>query len=902
MYHAKETHHIQKKDLVTRFESDIENGLSRKQAEERLKTYGHNRLEKQTGKSVVTLFFKQFKSLVMILLSGAAIASFLIGEKIEAYVILIVIVITALIGLVMEYKAGESIKSLQKTIRERSKVLRDGKTMSVPTSDITPGDIVLLEEGDKVPADGRIVGMNTLSTDESVLTGESSIVEKTDKDISGKKPVSEQANMVFMGTSVIIGSAKVLVTATGMETEMGKISGLLNRTKPTGTPLEKRLEQTGRSLILLTLVITLVIAIIGIIAGNPVETMVKTAIALAIAAVPEGLPAAATITLAIGMKRMADNNALLRNLPAVETLGSTTVLCTDKTGTLTENQMTLKQLRTLTRTIAIEGSGYAVEGDFIENEKTIDPASDALVSTMLKVGFLCNESDLHKKGDTYEVSGDPTEGALIAGFHKSGMNGEDIKKAYERLDIMPFDPEKKYMVSHHKTQDNKSFVAVKGAPGVLFELCTHYKDTSVSKLTRKKMNSFKKLNDRMAKDSYRILALAFKEIDHDGDLSLEKAIEDGLVLLGLAGLRDPAKPGIEESIQETSDAGIKTIMLTGDQKETAKGIAKDIGLEVDRQEQDDDQPVEDLSKKELIRHLETNSIFSRVTPKDKLQIVEALQDNGEIVAMTGDGVNDAPALKKADIGVAMGKRGTSVARESADMILLDDRYQTIVDAVRQGRVIFDNIQKFIHYLLSCNLSEIVYIFLALSLGLPVPLVALQILWLNVVTGVFPALAMAWETPEDDVMRRPPIKPHSKIITPYYKKTIGFQGFMLALGPLSVYALALHNGVDLGSARTIGLMTLAVVHLLQVFNVRKKDGSGLDRSVLRNKYLIASLVLTFVLQLFAIYLPPLQDILETVSLEPALWGYVIPGALAPVVLIRLSKPITRGRREKDALDT
>ncbi|MFW5842024.1 MAG: cation-translocating P-type ATPase, partial [Bacillota bacterium] len=832
------------------------------------------------------LFVNQFKSFVMLLLTSAAVASFLIGEVVEGIAVLVVILITAFVGLIMEYRAGKSIEALKQTIKDEVTVLRDGKKQPCLTEDIVKGDIVILDEGDKVPADGRLITNQGLSVDESMLTGESDMVEKTTDTLEEDAKLADQKNMVFMGSHVVKGDATYVVTATALDTEMGHISSLLKDTKDEDTPLEKRLEQTGRFLIVLTLIIAAIVGLVGILTGNSIESMVKTSVALAIAAVPEGLPAAATITLAIGMKRMAKKQALLRNLPAVETLGSATIFCTDKTGTITENEMTVKQLVTLEKTVNIKGTGYTPKGEFKTKDKTIDPTKDKVLKQMLEVGVLCNEATLKQDEDNnYTVIGDPTEGALLVAAKKAGMTKDSLEDKYTYVDSIPFDSERQYMAVLYKTDDNTHLIAIKGSPDVILSLTSHAVKKGETKLTKNLTKKLKKTNTRLAKERYRVLALAYKTIKNPGDKALETLLEDQVVFLGFTAMLDPSRPDIKDSINQAKQAGIRTIMLTGDQYQTAIGIAKKVGLDADEDKLLEQSKKHDLSKDDIKSILSHSSVFARVTPEDKLTIVESLQDDNEIVAMTGDGVNDAPALKKADIGIAMGKRGTSVAKEAADMILLDDRYQTIVEAVKQGRVIFDNIQKFIHYLLSCNLSEIILIFLALLLGFPLPLVALQILWLNVATGVFPALSMSWEVPEKGVMDHPPRTPGSPIITSRYKQLIGFQGFMLALGPLVVYAFLITQNTDVMVARTVAFMTLAMVHLFHIINVRKKTGLGVDTSIFQNPYMLGAIALTFTLQMLAIYASPLQSVLETVALPLNMWQYIIIGALLPILAIQ-----------------
>ena len=887
-------------EIETSTSTDINEGLSSETSKKILKKYGENRLEEKSKISIWEIFLQQFKSIVMLLLTAAAMASFFIGEIVEGIAVLIVILITAILGLIMEYKAGKSIEALKKSVHEEANVIRDGEIFSISTKKLVFGDIVLLEEGDKIPADGRLVDADELEVDESMLTGESDSVEKDTRLIDSEEEIdiANRKNMVFMGSTVLKGSGKFIVTATGNNAEIGKISKMLKETEDEETPLEERLGQTGGYLIILTLIITGIVAVIGYISGKPLEEMIKTSVALAIAAVPEGLPAAATITLAIGMNRMARKKALMRNLPAVETLGSTTVLCTDKTGTLTENEMTLQKIIVDNREINISGTGYNPEGDFSEKKEKIDATQDEAVLLILKTGLLSSDAVLNKKENgKWEIVGDPTEGALIVGAKKAGLDKEDVKEKYPRIDEMPFDSKRKFMTVLTDTPKDSKKIFLKGAPEVVLEMCDNvYEDNNKVKLTDKKKEELQKENERLGKESFRVLGLAYKEELKD-DANLEDEVKKGMVFIGFFGMMDPPRGDVKEAIQLGTKAGIRTIMVTGDQQETAVGIAKSIGINFNEERMLEDNSIKDLSMESLEENLEQNSVYARVAPKDKLNIISALKNKNEIVAMTGDGVNDAPALKKADIGISMGMRGTSVAKEASDMVLLDDRFSTIVEAVKQGRVIFDNIQKFIHYLLSCNLSEIIFIFLSIIIGVPVPLVALQILWLNVVTGVFPALAMAWESPEEGVMKKNPRNPKSPIITDEYKFLIGFQGFIIAIGPLMTYVLSLNNGIEIDAARTIGFMTLAMVHLLQVFNVRRKDGLGYDKTFLKNPYLAGALVLTLGLQLIAVYTSAIQRILNTTSLSFDMWIYVLIGATIPNIILQIIA-IVQKRKNKN----
>jgi len=861
------------------------NGLSQSEAEKRLKEYGPNSLRQKSQISPFKIFADQFKNILVILLLIASGFSFFIGDTVEAIAIGAVIILNALFGFVTEYRAEKSVEELKKMITTDTKVLRDGEVKNIKSKDLVVGDIVIIEEGDRITADGRLIEADNLACDESALTGESEPVSKHIGKIEKEDvPLAETKNMVYMGTAVTRGNGELVVTGTGQKTEMGKISDLLNETVDEETPLEEKLDQLGKSLIVITLIITAIIALVGIISGRDIVDMVKTGIALAIAAVPEGLPAVATITLAIGMRVMARHNALVKSLPAVETLGSTTVICTDKTGTLTENQMTVNEIYLYDRDIEVTGTGYKPEGIFKENDKEIDLKNDDLLNLFLKAGTLSSNASINKKDDLWEVVGDPTEGALVTAAMKANISKKELKKNnLKRTGEIPFSSENKFMVVSYSENENE-FTYLKGAPGVVLKKCDKVilKDNEVTELTADIKEKLSNTNHEMASKGLRVLGVAYKEKNND---KLEDDIEQDLIFLGFAGIMDPPRADVKESILTAQKAGIRTIMITGDQSDTAYAIAKKVGISQDDQKPITGSMLAKLSISELKEKIRTNSVFARVSPKDKLDIIDALNANNEITAMTGDGVNDAPALKKANIGVAMGQRGTAVAKEASDMVLLDDRFGTIVEAVKQGRVIFDNIQKFIHYLFSCNLSEILFLFLGIILQLPTPLLALQILWLNLVTDVFPALVMAWEQPEEGIMDKPPRDPAKAIMTNKFKIKIGLQGLVITFGPLLAYMYALNNFNTLES-RTIGFMTIAFVQLFHVFNVRRENGLGFDRTLLQNKYLWGAIVLTIGLQLLAVYTPFLQNIIHTVALQPKMWYIVLIGSIVPVAALQL----------------
>ena len=878
-------HTLTVEETIKGLGSDPKAGLSSSEAGIRLSKYGRNKIAAKSGISPWRILADQFKDIIIVLLIIAAAVSFSIGDIIEGAAVLGVILITAFFGFITEYRAERSVEELQKMITPVAKVLRDGEVDEIDASLLVPGDIIIIEEGDRINADGRLLEADDLMIDESLLTGESEPVEKHTDNIasSGKVAIADRKNLVYMGTMAAGGNGVAIVTHTGLSTQMGQISTMLSETEEESTPIEKQLAKTGRFLIIITFVITAVVAVVGVILGEPLVEMLKTSIALAVAAVPEGLPAVATITLAVGMRKMAKKNALMKNLPAVETLGATTVICTDKTGTLTENQMTVQEIYLPGRNIKVTGTGYEPSGKFLEDEKETEPLKDTVLSLFLKAGLLSSNAVLSDEEDGgWKVIGDPTEGALITAAGKAGVDDT----GYERIDELPFDSDRKYMAVKVKDKSGNSEIFLKGAPGVVMELCSFIREgDSVLKLDDKRKDELLKINSEMAGRALRILALSYKK-DFDADNIVDDEVTKGMVFLGFAGILDPPRPDIYDSIEQARSAGIRVVMITGDQKDTALAIANKVGIETGDQTVVSGYELDGLSIEELSEVLEKRSVFARVSPENKLNIVRALKSSNHVTAMTGDGVNDAPALKRADIGISMGMRGTSVAKEASDMVLLDDSFSTIITAIRRGRVIFDNIQKFIHYLLSCNLSEIMFIFMSIIIGVPAPLLAIQILWLNLVTDVFPAFALAWEVPEKNTMNRPPREPGKPIITNSYKARIFWQGFIIVLGPLLVYITTINSGYSLEESRTIGFMALALVQLFHVFNVRRKNGIGFDLSLFKTPYLWGAFAITAGLQLFAIYVPFMQKVLKTVPLTGTMWLFVLAGAVAPIIFIQM----------------
>ena len=867
---------------------DKDNGLSKEEAKKRLKKHGKNKLKKSESISPLEVFLDQFKDIIVLLLLAASIIAFLIGDYVEGVAVLAVILINAIFGFITEYNAEKSLEALKEMVSLKAKVRRDGQIKEIDAEKVVPGDILIIGEGDRVSADARLIKADKLQLNESVLTGEAETVSKNSSFIAEEDTaLAERENMVYMGTSVTRGNGEALVTATGSETEMGQISNLLDKTESDKTPLEERLDTMGKALVKLTLVIAVIVTGIGILVGKPVIEMLKTGIALAIAAVPEGLPIVATITLAVGMKKMVENNALVRRLPAVETLGSTTIICSDKTGTITENQMTLKNIYLGKNDIEVSGTGYKPEGSFsLKNDEEMSAQTKEDLSLFLKASALCSNATLTKDSDQWKIIGDPTEGALVTAAQKFGFDKEENDN-YERIEEIPFSSEQKYMAVSYQYQSQENYVFVKGAPSVVLEMCDfELINGEKKKLSSDRLEELKNKNIEMAKNGLRLLAVAY---DSNGRAESEDAIENrintGLTFLGLAGIMDPPRKEVVTSIKEAQSAGIITKMITGDQSDTALSIGEIVGRQKANKDAISGQEIDKMNEEELSESIESNSVFSRVSPENKLQIIESLNQKNEITAMTGDGVNDAPALKKADIGVAMGQRGTSVAKSASDMVLLDDSFSTIVEAIKEGRAIFDNIQKFIYYLFSSNLSEIIFIFLGIVLQVPMPLLALQILWLNLVVDVFPALSLGWETEEEDIMKRPPRDPDKSILTNKFKKKILFHSTIIALGPLVTFLIVLNNGHSIELSRTVSFAVLSFTQLFHVFNARRKNGFGFDKTVFKNYYLWPAIALSIFFQLIAVYNPFLQNILSTEAIPLNMWPGISLGFIIPIVIIQ-----------------
>jgi P-type Ca2+ transporter type 2C len=885
------------REIAEQLSVDPEQGLSKSEAQKRLEKYGPNRLREAERKSTWQIFIEQFKSLIMGLLAAAAVLSFAFGEIVEGGAIVIVILINAVIGFVTELRAVRSMEALQELSSVDAKVRRDGQATEIPAEEIVPGDVVILQGGDVITADLRLIEASKLQADESALTGESAPVGKVTSPIEDEDtPLAERESMAFKGTAVTRGAGEGIAVATGLATELGQISSLVAEAEEEATPLEVRLEKLGRKLIWVTLGIAVIVAISGIIAGRDLLLMVETAIALAVASVPEGLPIVATVALARGMWRMAQRNALINKLSSVETLGATNVILTDKTGTLTENRMTLTRISLAGATFEITGRGLATEGDFHrangeENEAdAIDPQEDERLQRFLEIGVLCNDASFSITGDTGEGAaeegdaatvGDPLEVALLVGGAKTGMIREELLEKLPEAREVAFDADVKMMATYHELPDASGYrVAVKGALEAVIEAATQiWTEEGRQELTEEQRETWHARNQALAEEGLRVIAMAFKEVD-----ATEVEPYENLTFLGLAALLDPPREEVRDSIKACQDAGIDVVMVTGDQPATARTVALEVGLICDEDARvvygQNLKSVEDLTAEERDEILAA-PIFARVSPKQKLDLIAVHQNSGAIVAMTGDGVNDAPALKKADIGVAMGQRGTQVAREAADMILKDDAFSSIVTAVEQGRVIFNNIRKFVLYLLSCNVAEIMIVGLASVANAPLPIRPLQILFLNLITDVFPALALGVGEGDPHIMEHSPRDPQEPILTRSHWIAITGYSTLITVGVLSVLALALTRfGMARERAVTLSFLTLAFAQLWHVFNMRDTDSGFLRNDITQNPYVWGALALCTVLLLIAVYVPFLADLLSLAQPGATGWALILVGSLMP----------------------
>ena len=861
-------------EIIDQFNTSADKGLDSRTVRQR-SGEPPNMIEEGSKTSPWSIFLKQFTDTMVIVLLGATVVSGIIGAMADAVTIMAIVILNAVLGFIQEYRAERSLEEIKKLASPFVRVLRDGKKLSVPTRELLTGDIVLIEAGDKIPADLRLLESSNLEIDEASLTGESVPIAKDPGAMPGGEiPLAEVANMAFMGTGVTRGRGKAVVVATGMDTVMGEIARMMKSEKEELTPLQVKLGQLGKYLIIICLLVCTLVTFMGIYRGEQVLTMFLAGISLAVAAIPEGLPAIVTIVLALGVQRMARRNAIIRRLPAVETLGCTTVICSDKTGTLTQNKMTVKRMATLDHTIMVEGEGYDPTGRFMLGRQSINPGEDKAGRLLLEVAANCNNSSLEKQRGGYQISGDPTEGALLVLAAKAGFN-----PVYARRYEIPFDSERKLMSVVIDKQGQPVLLA-KGALEEIIARCSSVMERGkVVGFTTRHRHYLNQLQEEWANQALRVLAFACKKISgRELAAPNEKELEKDLVLVGICGMIDPPRTGVRDSVLVSRQAGILPLMITGDHPVTARAIAAEIGIASEEQVIAGPE-IDRMNDEELYRGAIKKRVFARVSPQHKNRIVKVLKKQGHVVAMTGDGVNDAPALKAADIGVAMGITGTEVSREASAMILADDNFSTIVNAVYEGRAIYDNIRKFIRYLLGCNIGEVLVMFMASLLGMPLPLLPIQILWINLVTDGLPAMALGLEPPEPGIMQRKPRPRDEDIFARGLGKIILGRGIYIAVVTLLAFTVGMTvsrmQGVqDLSLARTMALTTLVLAQLFYVFECRSEKFSPFELGFFTNHFLVGAVLCSVVMQLLTVYWPVLQNIFKTVPLDGWQWLLIL----------------------------
>jgi len=861
----KPWHQLTAAQTLTVLESRPE-GLSRAEAAQRLSIYGQNDLKETSGKSLGSILLRQFTDLMIVILLIAAAVAWSMGDVTDTVMILVIVVLNAALGFSQEFRAERALSALRKLEQPQVLVRREGATLQIPSRELVPGDIVAVEAGQKVPADGRLIEAVHLKVDESQLTGESVPAGKEIKPLSETTvPLGDQINRIFMGTAVMTGHGSAVVTETGMRTELGKIASLLQTVEDRKTPLQRRLAAMGKRLAAAGLVVTAVIFVSGLLRGEMIETMLLTAISLAVAVIPEGLPAMVTIVLALGAQRMVRRNALIRKLPAVETLGSVTTICTDKTGTLTQNVMSVEAIYVDTHQLRVTGSGYRPDGAFYKKGGMFDPMSDRPLFELLRAAALCTNARLELQGHQWTVLGDPTEGALLTAAAKAGLWKETLECQYPRIGEIPFDSSRKMMTTLHRDRDEKICVFTKGGLEEVLRRSTFISEgDGAVPLTDPRREEINRIHRELAGSGLRLLACGWRRLaSMPADL---QQTEQELIFLGLFGMIDPLRPEAIEAVNRCRTAGIRPVVITGDHRITAEAIAAQLGIKDSGEQLLTGEELARLTPEALEPRVETISVYARVAPEDKVKIVEALKRRGEIVAMTGDGVNDAPALRGADIGIAMGRSGTDVAREASEMILLDDNFATIVSAVEEGRIIYDNIRKFTRYILSTNSGEILMMLFAILFALPLPLIPIQILWTNLVTDGLPALALGLEPPERSVMQRPPRPPEESLFAGGLGLHIVWVGLLMGLGTVGLFAWAVRTR-ELAHAQTIAFLTLMLFQMFHVLAIRSERDPLWRIGLFSNPSLLGAAVLTLALQVAITYLPPLQRLFKTTALTP-----------------------------------
>lgn len=869
-------------------------GLSASQAAEKLEKHGPNELKEEASRSFFAKLLDQFKDVLILILIGAAVVSAFVSEVADAVIIIAIVIVNALLGLYQEGKAEKALEALKKMASPEAKVIRDGKSVVLPSAQIVPGDIVVLETGDIVPADLRLLESSNLKIDESSLTGESVPVEKDAEDTyPEEQEIGDRTNMAYTSTIVSYGRGLGVAVETGHNTEIGKIATTLSSYEDELTPLQKKLAGLGKMLGIVVLAVCAIVFAVGLLYGNSPLEMFMTAIALAVAAIPEGLPAIVTVVLSLGMGRMAERNAIVKKLLAVETLGTTTVICSDKTGTLTQNEMTVTKVYVDGKELDVSGTGYSPEGEITIGEKAHTDEDTPGLYTLLSIAHLTNDAKIEEQDGVYRVMGDPTEGALVTLANKKGLDPKEHASQYPRVQELPFDSERKMMTTFHEGYiDNKIVAFTKGAPDIILSQCQYIlKDGKRQELTDADRQDIEEYNSKFAKSALRVLAFAMREFDSTPEKPEPQEIETGMTFVGLTGMIDPPRQEAKEAIALCKEAGIVPVMITGDYKDTAYAIAQDLGMVEHEEQAIMGKELNGLSEEEMRALVKEKRVYARVSPDHKVAIVNALKQNGEIAAMTGDGVNDALAIKRADIGISMGITGTDVAKNTADVILTDDNFASIVSAVREGRIIYSNIKKFVYFLLSCNIGEILVVLVSILMNLPVPLLPIQLLWLNLVTDSFPALALGVEPGEADIMEQPPRDPNEPIITKSMRIGIIGQSIAICIAVIGVYLYGLSVfGDNINGARTMAFATLIFAELLRSFSARSEHYTIAKIGLMSNKTLFFATLLSFVLMLVVLYVPFMQNLFHVITLGLREWAIIIPASFLPLVVGEVSKMI------------
>ncbi len=907
-------HTMQIDEVLGNLDTNADTGLGLTEAEGRLRKYGHNQLEEKEGVSPIMLFLSQFNDFIVWVLIAAAIVSGFMGEWVDALAIIAIVIINAIIGFIQEYRAEKSLAALQKMSAPFSKVLRNGEMHSIPSRDIVPGDIALLEAGDYVPADGRLCSSFSLRTQEASLTGESTPVGKsTEPLLNSSLPIGDRENMMFMGTSVTSGKGMCVIVATGMHTELGKIAGLIQEAGKEETPLQRKLEVFGKKLVYLCLGIVTIVFLLELWRKDPLLEAFLTSVSLAVAAIPEGLPAIVTIALALGVQRMVKRHVLIRKLPSVETLGCATVICSDKTGTLTQNEMTVRKIFANGKTFDVSGTGYTPEGNFVSNSMPLSEIEQQAVKKVLEIGVLCNNAYLKKDNNTWKIIGDPTEGAILSVAGKAGIWKEELEKRLPLLSEIPFDSDRKKMSTIRNTPDSL-LVCEKGAADVILKDCTKiYLEGEIRKLTENDIQSISNENNKMAGAALRVLGTAFKQFGHEMINQDPDSIERDMIFAGLLAMMDPPRPEVKDAVVTCYDAGITTVMITGDHKNTARAIGEELGFLGKNSKAIDGMELDNLSDNDLEKEVSQIAVYARVSAEHKLRIVKAWKKQGDVVAMTGDGVNDAPAVKEASIGVSMGITGTDVTKEASDMVITDDNFASIVAAVEEGRGIYDNIKKSIHYLLSCNAGEILTMLFASIFNLPLPLFPIQILWINIATDGLPALALGVDPVDPDIMKRPARRSTEQIVDKKLGSLIIFQGFLIAFSTLFAYLYVLYDtscatlgclhwftnevlpcalSGDLDRARTVAFSVMVVSQLFHSFNCRNARLSLFKVGVFANKKLLLATGLSLAMQIAIVYTPYLENVFKVTPLDLKDWITVFGFSSFTFVIMEIIKSFKR----------